>query len=801
MAKTKKRKSAAKTVVVVDQTVETADLFGSAPKELPVLPIRNAVLFPGTVVPLSIRREASRAMLSDLLPDGKVFLAVTQKDPAEDSPAPDDLYPVGTAMMVLKLLRGEDGSQTLIAQGLYRVAIDSFTQKEPYYIADTVAHADKVRQSTKLEALMLNVRQQAHKVIELAPGVPEEAAAVLVAIDSPGELSDFIAANLNLKQEDKQELLAERSVTKRLSMLIVHLQRQIEVLEISGEIQESVREKVDKTQREYILNEQLKAIRKELGEEDDQAAEIERLTKLIAEAKMPTAVQKEAVRQLGRMKKMPASSPDYGVLQTYLEVMCELPWSVRSDDTIDVPTAKGILEADHYGLQKVKRRILEYLAVRKLAPDAHGPILCFVGPPGVGKTSLGQSIARSLGRKFIRMSLGGMHDEAELRGHRRTYIGAMPGRIIQELRKAGVKNPVYMLDEVDKLASDFRGDPTSAMLEILDPAQNSTFQDNYLNVAFDLSEVLFIATANYLGNIPAPLRDRMEIIEISGYTTREKLMIAKRYLVKRMRKENGLKARQIKFDDASLVRIIEQYTREAGVRELQRQIGSVCRFVAAKIAMGKSRGRVVTKRLITECLGPRKYTNEVSLRRSTPGVATGLAYTSVGGCILFVESTTYPGKGVLRVTGQLGDVMKESAQAAISLIRSRGEELGIPAEVWATNDLHIHVPEGAVPKDGPSAGVTMVTSIVSLLTGRCVRKEVAMTGEITLRGLVLPIGGLKEKVLAAKRAGITEIIIPWENKKDLVEIPKEAQRGLTFHPAKTIEDVLEVALEKKRAKK
>lgn len=771
------------------------------PEEVAVLPVRNVVLFPGTVVPLAIGRDKSRKLLNTMLPDHKVLASVCQRNPDTEDPGPDDLYAVGTAIMVLKLLRMDEGNQSVIVHGVARVRFTEWTQTEPFLKARIEVIEDDIAQDTETEALVVNARELARRVIQLAPNIPEEAAVILNNIEQPGPLSDFLVSNMQLDVPAKQALLEEPRVAERLRRVASELQHQLEVLELSDKIQSQVRQSIDKTQREYYLQEQLKAIQKELGQADERQAEVQELREQLEKAQMPPVVQKEAFRELDRLEKIPNVSPEYNVIRTYLDLMCELPWAKETEDHLDVNRAEEILNADHYDLDKVKRRILEYLAVRKLAPESRGPILCFVGPPGVGKTSLGQSIARALGRKFIRMSLGGMRDEAELRGHRRTYIGAMPGRIVQEIRKAGTRNPVFMLDELDKVGADFRGDPTSALLEILDPAQNNTFQDHYLNVPFDLSRVLFIATANYMQPVPPALRDRMEVIELPGYTEQEKLHIARNYLVDRQLKENGLKPSQAQWPDESILRIIRQYTREAGVRELERQIGTVCRGVAASIARGKSRGRKITPALVAELLGPRKYEDELALRTSVPGVATGLAYTPTGGEIIFIESAAYPGKGNLTLTGQIGDVMKESVQAAYSLLKSRSGQLGISTDDIARTDIHVHVPAGAVPKDGPSAGVAMFTSLMSLLTGKPVRSDVAMTGEITLRGLVLPVGGIKEKVLAAKRAGIALVVLPDRNEKDLQDVPSEIRKTMEFSFAKTVDDVLKVALGEKVARK
>jgi len=758
-----------------------------------VLPVRNAVAFPGMAVPLLVQRESSRRLLAETLPEQKIIAVVCQKDPHEESPHGSDMYSVGTAMMVLKLLRLGEESQNLIVQGLVRIRIVEWLGEKPYLRARVEPLLELVTSTPRDEALILNVRKLAQEVISLSPNIPDEVQIVLSNIDPPGALADFLASNLHIDAVEKQKLLEETNVSKRLDMISLELQRQIDILELSGKIQSQVRANVDKTQREYFLHEQLKAIQGELGQLDEKTAEIEEVRKKINAAGMPKTVKKEALRELVRMERLPTASPDYNVIRTYLDLMCELPWSVATEDRLDVNRAEKILNQDHYDLQKVKRRILEYLAVRKLAPDSRGAILCFVGPPGVGKTSLGRSIARALGRKFVRMSLGGMRDEAELRGHRRTYIGAMPGRIIQEIRKCGANNPVFMLDELDKVGADFRGDPTSALLEILDPAQNNTFQDHYLNVPFDLTDVMFICTANYLGDVPPALRDRLETIELPGYTLEEKLHIARKYLVKRQLKANGLSAEKARWNNKALGHIIEHYTREVGVRELERQIGSVCRGVAAMIVAGKTRGRTITSGLIAELLGARKYTSELALRTSRPGVATGLAYTSVGGTILFVEAAIFPGQGQMILTGQIGDVMKESAQAALTVVKARATKEGMDVATLGHNDIHVHVPAGAIPKDGPSAGVSIFTALMSLLTQTPVRPNVAMTGEITLRGLVLPVGGIKEKVLAAKQAGIDTVILPAANKKDLADIPAHTLKSLTFHFVKTVDDVLAFA--------
>ncbi len=765
------------------------------PEEVAVLAVRNIVVFPGTVVPLSVGRPKSKLLLNSVLPEEKVVVTVCQKDPEVDDPGYGDLYNVGTAVMVLKLLKVDEGNQNVIIHGLARVRIVEWLGEKPYLRARVEVLKEIAEEDKETDALVMNVRNLARQIIQLSANIPDEAIVVLNNIVEPGPLSDFLASNLQIELSAKQAMLEELNVNQRLRKTSLELQKQLEVLELSNKIQKQVRANIDKSQREYFLQEQLKAIQKELGQVDEKSEEIAQLRKQVAQAGMPKAVEDEALRDIGRLENIPTASPEYNVLRTYLDVMLELPWNKSSEDKLDVGLARKILDEDHYDLDKVKRRILEYLAVRKLAPESRGPILCFVGPPGVGKTSLGQSIARSMGRRFIRMSLGGMRDEAELRGHRRTYIGAMPGRIIQEIRKAGTNNPVFMLDELDKVGADFRGDPTSALLEILDPAQNQTFQDHYLNVPFDLQKVLFIGTANYMTPVPPALRDRMEVIELPGYTQNEKLQIARKYLLPRQMKENGLKDSHAKWNDDVINLIIQDYTREAGVRELERQIGTVCRAVAALVAEKKIRTRTITPRFIQEVLGPRKYESELALRTSSPGVATGLAYTPSGGEIIFIEAASYPGKGTLTLTGQIGDVMKESVQAAYSLVKSRAAEMGITSAKLAETDIHVHVPAGAIPKDGPSAGVAMFTALTSMITGRAVKADVAMTGEITLRGLVLPVGGIKEKVLAAKRAGIRTVVIPDRNRKDLVDVPDDAKNSLEFRFARTVDDVLNAALD------
>jgi ATP-dependent Lon protease len=777
----------------------------SIPSLIPILPIRNIVVFPGTVMPLNVGRQKSKNLLDEVMPAEKLIGVVTQKNAEVEDPAATDLFSVGTACMILKLFKLPDGNQSIIVHGLVRFRLMAIEQTEPFAMGRIEVLDDVLSPGTGLDALVASVRQQANRVIELSPNTPDEAAQVLNSIQTPSALADFLAANLPIERDDiaeKQRMLDETDVEKRLRIIAARMATQLDVLELQSKIQTQVKENIDKSQRRYYLQEQLKAIRKELGDGDTNGgSETDSLRTKLEEAHLPEAVMKEATRELSRLDSIPSASPEYGVIRTYLQILSELPWSVMTTDKIDLREARKILDRDHHDLEKVKRRILEYLAVRKLKPDGGGAILCFVGPPGVGKTSLGKSIAEAMGRKFIRVALGGVRDEADIRGHRRTYIGSMPGRIIAELRKAGTRNPVMMLDEIDKVGADFRGDPAAALLEVLDPAQNHTFTDHYLDVPFDLSRVLFIATANTMDPVPGPLRDRMEVIEIPGYTNSDKLDIARRYLVPRQLEANGVSDKKVKFQDAALNWIIEGYTREAGVRNLERQIGSIARAIAADIVEGKSDRLTVTRDRVSEILGPRKFDPELASRTSVPGVATGMAYTPFGGEILFIEASRMPGKGMITLTGQIGEVMKESATAAYSLIRTRAQSLGFDPKLVAESDIHIHVPQGAVPKDGPSAGVAMFIALASLMLNRPVRHDVAMTGEITLRGLVLPIGGLKEKTLAAKRAGIKQVIVPKRNERDLVDIPEEVKKTLKFHFVENIDQALKIAVGKFGPKK
>ena len=778
------------------QENDKADTEFRLPGEIGILPIRSAVAYPGTVMPLAIGRERSKRLIADIAPQETLFGLVAQKNPDINDPGADDLYTVGTVASVLKVIKMPRGSVNVIVHGIARFKIKKVTAVDPYLKARVEMLRTTARLTKKLQALVMGVRNTANRVVSLSPNVPEETSLLLENIQDPSALADFLAATLNIPIDEKQMLLEETDAHKRLEHISIALANQLEVLELSHKIQGQVRDSIDKSQREYFLQEELKAIQAELGQDDRRTEELKELHAKIKAAKMPKPVEAEAMRELDRLAKIPPASPDYSVIRTYLDWVCELPWAKHTTDMIEIAKARRILNRDHYGLDKIKRRILEFLAVRKLNPHGKSPILCLVGPPGVGKTSLGRSIARAMGRKFVRLSLGGIRDEADIRGHRRTYIGALPGRIIQELRKCDSRNPVFMLDEMDKIGQDFRGDPASALLEVLDPEQNNSFTDHYLDQPFDLSNVMFIGTANYTEPIPPALMDRMEVLQLPGYTQKEKLQIAKKYLIGRQLKENGLKKTQWEIRDAALLDVITGYTGEAGVRNLERTIGTICRYVATQIAEKKRRKAVIHPKDLPAILGPLKYESELALRTATPGVVTGLAYTPVGGEILFVESAIMPGKGLLTLTGQIGEVMKESAQAAFSIVKSSAAALDIDPAIFAKNDFHVHVPAGAIPKDGPSAGITMFTSLVSLLTNRSARPDVAMTGEITLKGLVLPIGGLKEKVLAAKQAGIKTIILPKRNAKDLVEVPREAKTGIKFVFAAKSEDVLKTALEK-----
>jgi ATP-dependent Lon protease len=771
------------------------------PETLSILPVRSFVVFPGTIVPLNVQRPASIKLLDETLPMTKVIGLLTQRDEKKEDPEPQDLYYVGTAALVLKLLRQAEDHVVVLAQGLRRFSIRKIAATHPFLRAEIdLPESVSPPASKEWEATFRNLRDSAAKLLELTADAPEQARAMVLSIDNPEQLADFLAPNLNVSVGQKQAILEELDVEKRVRAVQTSISAQVEIAQIQQKLQKDVQSQFSDAQRRAYLRSQIKAIQHELGETDTGSEEqMQQLRTRLQEAKPPAEVLTQAERELKRLDFIPAASPEYSVIVSYVETIADLPWSKFSEDNLDLDQAQQILDRDHYDLEKVKKRLIEYLAVRKLNPKGHGPILCFLGPPGVGKTSLGQSIADALGRKFARISLGGMRDEAEIRGHRRTYIGSMPGRIIQELRRAGTRNPVFMLDEIDKIGADFRGDPASALLEVLDPWQNHAFVDRYLDVPFDLSQVIFIATANYIDGVPEPMRDRMEVISLPGYTEREKLEIAKKYLVRRQLEENGLKPEQCEWQEDAFRRLINDYTHEAGVRELERQIAAICRGVAAQIARGKRERVTITPELVAEMLGPARYVRETKLKTSKPGVVTGLAYTPAGGEVLHIEATRYPGKGNVILTGHIGEVMKESVQAALSLVRSRDGEIGIKGEDFRDIDIHVHVPAGAVPKDGPSAGVAMFTALASLFSNTPVRPDVAVTGEITLRGLILPIGGLKEKSLAAMRAGISTVIIPKLNEKDLVDVPEEAKQKLKFVPVENVDEVLNVALEKKTA--
>jgi ATP-dependent Lon protease len=757
---------------------------------------RNLVLFPGTVLPLTLGRQRSVVAAQTAIRLNRSVGLVLQRDPTHDDPLPVDLHRVGTEARLLRYVTSPDGAHHVICQGERRFRIVDFLDGYPFFVARVERVAEPEALSTEIEARLLNLRNQALEVLQLLPQTPAELVNAVQAVTSAPALADLIASFMDITPIEKQEILETFSIENRLRRVSEFLAHRLEVLRLSRQISDRTKETMDERQREFLLREQLKTIQKELGEgEDAKAQEIAELRKKIDEAHMPDEIDAHAKRELSRLERMPEAAGEYSMARTYLEWLIELPWAAADEPPIDIAEARKILDEDHYGLAKIKRRILEYLAIRKLNPTGRSPILCFVGPPGVGKTSLGQSIARATGRKFVRVSLGGTHDEAEIRGHRRTYIGALPGNILQGIRRAGTRQCVMMLDEIDKLGRSLHGDPASALLEVLDPEQNSTFRDNYLGVPFDLSRVMFITTANVLDNIPGPLRDRMEVIDLPGYTEDEKFEIAKRYLLARQLKANGLTPEQAGLGDDAIHAIIRDYTREAGVRNLEREIGSTLRSAAMKIAEGSARKVHISAADLHEILGPRRFEGELAMRTSVPGVATGLAWTPVGGDILFIEATRIPGKGGLILTGQLGEVMRESAQAALSLVKGRAEGLGVDPKLFESSDIHIHVPAGAIPKDGPSAGVAMFTALVSLLTGRTVKKDAAMTGEISLRGLVLPVGGIKEKVVAAARAELATVILPARNRKDYEEIPEAARKALRFIWAERVEDVIGAALE------
>jgi ATP-dependent Lon protease len=767
------------------------------PDALIIMPVRGFVLFPGTVFPLTIGRERSIRAAQQAVRDQVQLGVLMQRDPELAEPGPLDLHRVGAIANVVRYVTAPDGSNHLVCQGVQRFRIVEFLGGYPYLVARVNRIEDPEARGPEIEARFLNLQRQAVEALELLPQPPQELIAAIQGITAPGALADLVAAYIDITPDEKQEVLETIDVVARIERVSNLLARRLEVLRLSAEIGKQTKAALDERQREVLLREQMAAIQRQLGEGDGKGAEVAELTEAITKAGMPKEVEEQARKELRRLERMPEAAAEYGMVRTYLDWLIELPWKLPEEKPIDIAEARRILDEDHYGLEKIKRRIVEYLAVRKLAPQGKAPILCFVGPPGVGKTSLGQSIARAMDRKFVRVSLGGTHDEAEIRGHRRTYIGALPGNIIQAIRKAGARNCVMMLDEIDKLGAGIQGDPAAALLEVLDPEQNNTFRDNYLAVPFDLSRVVFITTANILDTIPGPLRDRMEIITLSGYTEEEKVQIARRYLVRRQLEANGLKPEQVEISEDALREIITNYTRESGVRNLEREIGRAMRNVAMRIAEGSETFVRIDAGDLAAILGARQFENEVAMRVSVPGVATGLAWTPVGGDILFVEATRVPGKGALILTGQLGEVMRESAQAALSIVKNRAASLGIDPGLFATSDIHIHVPAGATPKDGPSAGVAMFSALVSLLTNRTVRSDTAMTGEISLRGLVLPVGGIKEKTAAAARAGLTRVLLPARNRKDLEDISEEVRRKLEFVFLERVDDAIAAALEDK----
>jgi ATP-dependent Lon protease len=767
------------------------------PEELPILPRDEVVVYPSLIIPLGTAEQRVIKLIDEAAAGDKLVGFFARRPGSKED---TDLYSIGTAALIARMFKLPDGSVRVFFQGLSRIGLKKITQVEPYLKAEVEVIEDKIEQTTELEALTRNLTGLFQKVVELAPNLPTELNVAVLNMPDPGSLADFIAANVSLKPEERQEILEAIDVAERIRKLTTFVNRELEVLELGSRIQSQAKEEMTKAQREFFLREQLKAIQKELGEADERTIEINELKEKIAEAKLPAEASKEAERELDRLASMPSAAAEYTVSRTYLDWLINLPWSKSTEDNLDISQASQVLDEDHYDLDKVKERILDYLAVRKLKPDMKGPILCFVGPPGTGKTSVGQSIARALGRKFVRMSLGGIRDEADIRGHRRTYVGALPGRIIQGLRRAESNNPLFMLDEIDKVGADFRGDPSAALLEVLDPEQNFSFVDHYLDVPFDLSRVMFITTANIVDPVPPALLDRMEVIELPGYTENEKLHIAKKFLIPKQFEENGLTAQQLKIKDEAVLGIIRNYTREAGLRNLEREIGTICRKVARQIAEKKEEATEVTADKLHDYLGPRKFRYEIAEEADEVGVATGLAWTPAGGDVIFVEAALVPGKGNLILTGKLGDVMQESAKAALTHVRSltarEQPELDIPKDFYEKNDVHIHVPAGAIPKDGPSAGVTMAVALASAVAKRLVSKDIGMTGEITLRGKVLPVGGIRDKILAAHRAGLKRVILPKENEKDLEEVPQEVKEELQFMFVENIDEALESALNK-----
>jgi ATP-dependent Lon protease len=779
------------------ETEEAADRERvEIPETLPVLPLKEMVVFPDSATPLAVGQERSIALIDDVVGRDRMLALVTAKDSEVEQPGWDDLYDIGTAAIVHRLIRVPEGTLRILVQGLERIRLESRVKDEPYLVGQFSEQPDVVTESREVEALTRNVQTLFGRIVGLAPYLPAELELAAANVDDPAALSHLVASTLRLKTEEKQRLLELTNVEQRLRELSVIMSRELEVFELGTRIQSQVQSELDKGQREYLLRQQLKAIQEELGEGDPEQAELQELRGRVEEAELPEEPRKAVERELARLERLPAASAEYGVIRTYVDWILSLPWATMTEDNLDLDRARTILDEDHYDLEKVKDRIIESLAVAKLKGDVSGSILCFVGPPGVGKTSLGQSIARTLGRKFTRISVGGVRDESEIRGHRRTYIGAMPGTIIRALRDAESRNPVFLIDEIDKMGADWRGDPASAMLEVLDPEQHSTYRDHYLDLPFDLSKVLFIATANQLETIPPALLDRMDVIQLSGYTEEEKLGIARKYLVPKQLQATGLDVDSVSVTDGALRTVIREYTREAGVRNLERQLAALFRKAARRVAEGKAGKKTrIDERRVRSSLGPRRFSGEVRRRTSDPGVATGMAVTATGGDVLFIEASAYPGRGRLKVTGQLGEVMQESAQAALSWVRSHAEQLGVDPQWFSENDIHVHVPAGAVPKDGPSAGVTMATAIASLVTGRPVSEEVAMTGEVTLTGQVLAIGGVRDKVLAAQRAGIRTVVLPKENEADLEDLPNETRKGIEFVLADHVDEVLATAFD------
>jgi ATP-dependent Lon protease len=785
---------------MTDISIEPTETLGEPqveiPSTLPVLPLKETVVFPDSAAPLAIGQERSIALIDDVVAQDGMVALVSVKDSEVEQPGWDDLHEIGTAAVVHKLIKVPDGTLRILVQGLQRVRLESRVQDEPYLIGEFSQLPDVESDSKEVEALTRNVQMLFGRIVGLVPYLPAELELAAANVDDPSALSHLVASTLRLKTEEKQQLLEQPDVERRLRELSLILSRELEVFELGTKIQSQVQSELEKGQREYFLRQQLKAIQEELGEGDPEQAELLELRERVEEVDLSEEARKAVDRELGRLERLPSAAAEYGVIRTYLEWILSLPWSQMTEDNLDLERARQILDEDHYDLDKVKDRIIESLAVAKLKNDVSGSILCFVGPPGVGKTSLGQSIARTLGREFVRISVGGVRDESEIRGHRRTYIGAMPGTIIRALRDAESRNPVFLIDEIDKMGTDFRGDPASAMLEVLDPEQHSTYRDHYLDLPFDLSKVLFIATANQLETIPPPLLDRMDVIHLSGYTEEEKIGIARKYLVPKQLEAHGLDAEKVTLTEGALRTVIREYTREAGVRNLERQIAALARKAARRVAEGKARGATrIDERRVRGWLGPRRFVGEVRRRTADPGVATGLAVTATGGDVLFIEASAYPGRGRLRVTGQLGEVMQESAQAALSWVRSHSQLLGLDPEWFAGRDIHVHVPAGAVPKDGPSAGITMVTAIVSLVSGRPVSEQVAMTGEVTLSGQVLGIGGVRDKVLAAQRAGVQTVVLPKENEPDLDDLPNETRKELEFVLADHVDEVLAAAFD------